>query len=134
MSIVSINPANGKKIKEYPTHTAQQVADKVASTHKAWLDWRFSDHATRTTLMNKMAAVLRKRKQELAELIADEMGKPLAQGLHEVEKCAVCCEYYAENAKTFLADVPIKTEASKSYVSYQPLGVILAIMPWNYPL
>lgn len=134
MSIVSINPANGQKIKEYPNHTPEQVADKVASTHKAWLDWKNSDHATRTSLMNKMAAVIRKRKKELAELITAEMGKPIKQSYAEVEKCAVCCEYYAQNAKDINADVLIETEASKSYTTYQPLGVILAIMPWNYPL
>jgi succinate-semialdehyde dehydrogenase / glutarate-semialdehyde dehydrogenase len=134
MSIISINPANGKKIKEYSVHSAQQVADKVASTHSAWLDWRNSDYETRALLLNKMAAVLRNKKKELAELLADEMGKPVTQGMLEVEKCAVCCEYYAKNAKAFLADVPISTEASKSFVAYRPMGVILAIMPWNFPL
>jgi succinate-semialdehyde dehydrogenase / glutarate-semialdehyde dehydrogenase len=134
MGIISINPANGKKIREYPMHTARQVADKVASTHTAWLDWKNSDHATRALLLNKMAAVLRNKKKELAELLADEMGKPVTQGVLEVEKCAVCCEYYATNAKSFLTDVLIPTEAIKSFVSYRPLGVVLAIMPWNFPL
>src|SRR3989344_5189927 len=83
--------------------------------------------------MKKAAAVLRKKKQELAEIAAVEMGKPITQGMGEAEKCAWVCEYYADNAEKFLADEPIKTENSKVYTKYQPLGVVLAVMPWNFP-
>ncbi|MBS1665390.1 MAG: NAD-dependent succinate-semialdehyde dehydrogenase [Bacteroidetes bacterium] len=134
MSIASINPANGQKIKDYPSHTPQQVSEKITATHKAWQTWKCTDPSTRAELLSKMAAALRTRKQELAELMADEMGKPITQGLSEVEKCAACCEYYAANAKIHLADTSIPTEASHSYVTFQPLGVILAVMPWNFPL
>ena len=89
---------------------------------------------TRTEKLLQLATVLRSRKQELAILMAQEMGKPVKQGLAEVEKCAVCCEYYADHAAAHLQDQLIPTEASKSYVSFQPLGIILAIMPWNFPL
>jgi succinate-semialdehyde dehydrogenase/glutarate-semialdehyde dehydrogenase len=134
MSIISINPSNGQQIKVYPEHTPEEVMQKMEQVHDTWNQWKKSAHETRSKLLNSMAAVLRNRKQQLAELMADEMGKPITQGLSEVEKCADCCEYYATNGPKHLADRIIETEATKSYVSFQPLGVILAIMPWNFPL
>lgn len=133
MSIASINPSNGKTIQTYNAHTLEEVAEKVAATDKAWHTWKKSDHATRAALLKKMSGVLTERKQELAELMADEMGKPLTQGFSEVDKCIACCEYYALHGKDFLADQLIATEATKSFVSFQPLGVVLAVMPWNFP-
>ncbi|HEY0175143.1 MAG TPA: aldehyde dehydrogenase family protein, partial [Pedobacter sp.] len=134
MNITSINPANGQVIKEYTALNETQVTEKIAQTHNAWLSWKKTSHEERSILMNKLAEVLRERKQALAVLMANEMGKPLKQGLEEVEKCAVCCEYYAVNGKTFLAEEHVQTEASKSYVTFQPIGVVLAVMPWNFPL
>jgi succinate-semialdehyde dehydrogenase / glutarate-semialdehyde dehydrogenase len=133
MSIISVNPANGKQIKEYATLNDEQSAEKIEQTHQAWLTWKKTGHEERRTLLNKLAAVLRKRKQELAMLMANEMGKPVVQGLSEIEKCAVCCEYYAENAASHLANKLIPSGASKSYATFQPLGVVLAVMPWNFP-
>jgi succinate-semialdehyde dehydrogenase/glutarate-semialdehyde dehydrogenase len=134
MKITSINPVNGQSIKEYTALTEQEAAEKIEETHTAWLSWKKTSHEQRRILMNKLAAIVRERKDELAILMANEMGKPVKQGLAEVEKCALTCEYYAANGEGFLTDQIIETEASKSYAAFQPIGVVLAVMPWNFPL
>jgi succinate-semialdehyde dehydrogenase/glutarate-semialdehyde dehydrogenase len=134
MKITSINPVNGQSIKEYTALTEQEVAEKIEQTHTAWLGWKKTTHEQRRALMNKLATIVRERKDELAILMATEMGKPVKQGLSEVEKCALTCEYYAANGEGFLTDQIIETEASKSYAAFQPIGVVLAVMPWNFPL
>jgi len=133
MSITAVNPVSGRKIKDYTEHNAQQVAEKIAQTHQAWLSWKETTHDERSRLLNNMAKVLRDRNQELAILMAEEMGKPIRQGHDEIEKCAVCCEHYARNAEHFLTDRPVNTEASKTFITFQPIGVVLAVMPWNFP-
>lgn len=133
MTIESINPATGEKIKSYTLHTEKEVSDKINATHNAWLSWKDSTFEERTRLLTKMAEVLISRKAELAKLMALEMGKPVTQGLAEVDKCASVCTYYAEHAKDHLADMPVETEATKSFVAFKPIGVALAVMPWNYP-
>lgn len=133
MPITSINPATGQPIQSYTEHSPQQVQEKIAQTQEAWKAWRLTPMDKRKEYLLNLATVLRNRKQALAELMALEMGKPIKQGLAEVEKCASCCEYYAEHAAIHLQDQLIPTEASKSYVSFQPLGIVLAIMPWNFP-
>jgi succinate-semialdehyde dehydrogenase/glutarate-semialdehyde dehydrogenase len=133
MDIYSINPANGKTVDHYRSHTNKQVEQNIAQTHEAWLKWRDTSHEERSKFLNNMAKVLLSQKNELARLMALEMGKPIKQGVAEVEKCASVCEYYADNAAGFLKDQLIKTEASKSFVTFQPIGVVLAIMPWNFP-
>ncbi|WP_295771835.1 NAD-dependent succinate-semialdehyde dehydrogenase [uncultured Mucilaginibacter sp.] len=133
MSIQSVNPANGQVIKVYEAHTDEQVAYKIKQTYDAWLRWRKSDSSLRSNLLLKLAAVLNKRKSELAELMAVEMGKPVKQGASEIDKCAAVCEYYADNAAKFLQEQIIETEAQKSYVTFNPIGVVLAVMPWNFP-
>lgn len=133
MTIESINPATGEKIKTYTLHTEQEVSDKINATYKAWLSWRDSSVEERARLLNKMADVLTSRKAELAKLMALEMGKPVTQGLAEVDKCASVCKYYAEHAKDHLADISVETEATKSFIAFKPIGVVLAVMPWNYP-
>jgi succinate-semialdehyde dehydrogenase/glutarate-semialdehyde dehydrogenase len=133
MKFTAINPATGEQGKSYNGigfEEAREIAKKAAAAQKEWKETPFSDRAID---MKKAAAVLRKRKRELAEIAAVEMGKPIAQGMGEVEKCALVCDYYAENAEKFLADEQIKTENSKVYTKYQPLGVVLAVMPWNFP-
>lgn len=134
MTIASINPANGQINKKYKVHTAKQVQQKIAQTHKAWQEWRLTSFQQRAKLLNQMAAVLNNRKGELARLMALEMGKPLKEGIAETEKCASVCTYYADNAENFLKEQPIATDASKSFVTFQPIGVVLAVMPWNFPL
>ncbi|HTE00231.1 MAG TPA: NAD-dependent succinate-semialdehyde dehydrogenase [Mucilaginibacter sp.] len=133
MSIISVNPANGKPLKHYRAHTPKQVEQKIAQTHKAWLNWKNTTHEERSKLLTNMAGVLQTRKKEFAILMAQEMGKPINQGVAEIEKCASVCEYYAANAAKYLSDQIIETDASKSFVSFQPIGLVLAIMPWNFP-
>jgi succinate-semialdehyde dehydrogenase/glutarate-semialdehyde dehydrogenase len=133
MDIISINPANGKQLKKYKAHTAKQVEKKIAQTHNAWLKWEETSFDERSNLLVNLGKKLLQRKDELAKLMALEMGKPLSQGVTEIEKCASACDYYAANAPSHLKDQLIKTEASKSYVTFQPIGVVLAVMPWNFP-
>lgn len=133
MSISSINPTNGKLIKSYKEDSEKQISWKIEKAHTAWLKWGNTSFSTRADLLKNAAALLLTRKLELATLMAKEMGKPIPAGIAEIEKCAAVCDYYAANGATFLKDEEIKTEASKSYVSFQPLGVILAVMPWNFP-
>lgn len=133
MSISSINPTNGKLIKSYKEDSDKQISGKIEKTHATWLKWRETSFSTRADLLKNAAALLLKRKQELATLMASEMGKPISAGISEIEKCAAVCDYYAENGAEFLKEEMIATEASKSYVSFQPLGVVLAVMPWNFP-
>lgn len=133
MSIQSVNPANGQTIKKYTTHTPQEVSTKIEQTHQAWLNWRTSAPSQRSQLLHKLASVLNTRKNALAELMALEMGKPIKQGVAEVDKCAAVCTYYADNAQSFLQDQLIETEAQKSFVTFNPIGVVLAVMPWNFP-
>lgn len=133
MLITSINPTNGKTIRTYKSHSTKQVNDKIEQANKAWSNWKDKSFDERAILIRKVASLLLRRKEELAKLMAIEMGKPLAGGMAEIEKCAAVCTYYADNAKTFLQDECIETEASKSFVTFQPLGVILAVMPWNFP-
>jgi succinate-semialdehyde dehydrogenase/glutarate-semialdehyde dehydrogenase len=133
MDIYSINPANGKTVGHYTSHSNKQVEKNIEQTHAAWLKWKDTPHQERSRHLVNMGKVLLSQKYELAQLMALEMGKPIKQGVTEIEKCASVCEYYAKNAAGFLKDQAIKTEASKSYVSFKPIGVILAIMPWNFP-
>src|SRR5687767_11673829 len=133
MGITSVNPANGKPIETYPEMTPEEAAAAVAQAHERWQTWRTTSFAARATLMKKTAGILRERKHELAKLMAVEMGKPLKQGVAEAEKCAWVCDYYADSAEAHLAPDVIKTESSKSFVAFEPLGIVLAIMPWNFP-
>jgi succinate-semialdehyde dehydrogenase/glutarate-semialdehyde dehydrogenase len=134
MKIKSINPANGETLKTYDEITPEQAAAAVESAHAAWISWRQTSFAERGLLMRRAGLTLRERRHELAKLMALEMGKPLKQGIAEAEKCAWVCDYYAENAEGHLAPDLIRTEGSKSYVAFEPLGVVFAVMPWNFPL
>ena len=133
MALESINPATNELIKTYDSYTEEEVDLKIYNAHQSWLLWRETGFEDRARFMSAAARILRSKKQYLAELMALEMGKPVKAGEAEVEKCAVCCDYYANNTAFFLKPEFIETEASKSYVNFQPLGVILAIMPWNFP-
>jgi len=133
MTIESINPFNGTLIKSYETHSAAEVDRKIRETHAAWNDWKKLSFAKRGEYLLNAARVLRGRRDELAKLMALEMGKNLKGGLAEIDKCADSCEYFARNAEAALTDEFIKTDASRSYVNFQPIGVILAVMPWNFP-
>src|ERR1700730_18321570 len=111
--------------------TLEDTASAIAQAQEAGQAWRATTFAERSGLMKKAAAILRNRKDELARLMATEMGKPLKQGVAEAEKCAWVCDYYADNAESILQPQAVKTEADRSYVTFEPLGVVLAVMPWN---
>jgi len=133
MFLKSINPVNGKVGKKYKLDTEKQVSRKINKASAAWEHWKKTPFDERKGFMLKTAEILRNEKKHLAGLMAIEMGKPVKEGIVEIEKCATVCEYYAANGESFLQDKLIEAGASKSYVSYQPLGVVLAIMPWNFP-
>lgn len=133
MAIQSLNPASGKLIKEYEPFTNEQVSETISNCNESYLKWKDVNYETRKTLMKNAADILRTRKKELAELMTLEMGKPLTQGIAEAEKCAWVCDYYAQNAETILQKEIIQTDASESYVQFDPIGVVLAVMPWNFP-
>ena len=129
----SINPANNILIKNYDEMTGPESADIISLADKAFKNWKETSFIHRSELMKNAAKVLRDNSEEYSVLMTIEMGKPIVQSRTEVEKCAWVCDYYADNAEKILAEEIIKTEATKSFVSYQPLGVILAVMPWNFP-
>ena len=133
MSIEAVNPATGKSIKTYTETTPDRVNTLIEQADRAFQGWRQTTFGERAALMRSAARVLRDNCDQYAVLMAMEMGKPITEGRAEVEKCAWVCEYYAENAEAFLTEEPIKTDASRSFVTFQPLGVVLAIMPWNFP-
>jgi succinate-semialdehyde dehydrogenase/glutarate-semialdehyde dehydrogenase len=133
MTIASVSPATGETLREFDEMPPDAVRGVVESVDRTQREWRETSFADRARLMRGAAEVLRKRTEACAGLMAGEMGKPLAGGRAEVEKCAWVCEYYADRAEEFLADEPVKTDASKSYVAFRPLGVVLAVMPWNFP-
>lgn len=131
--ITSVNPTTGETIQEYPEMSFKEVSDTIGQVHEAFLHWRKTDFATRAALMRQTGQTLRDRAAEYSRLMAQEMGKPVKDGRAEVEKCAWTCDYYADNAERFLQTEMVETDASKSFVTFQPLGVVLAIMPWNFP-
>ena len=133
MAMTAINPATGVTIEEYDEKNPQEVKQAISAANEAFYTWRRTGFGERTSLMKSAASVLRENASDYAILMANEMGKPVAQGKAEVEKCAWVCDYYAENAESFLKPEIVATDATKSFVTFQPLGVILAVMPWNFP-
>jgi acyl-CoA reductase-like NAD-dependent aldehyde dehydrogenase len=129
----SVNPATEEIIGSYLLHSDEQIEEKLRKAQETFLGWRMEKFSTRSDLMKKAAAHLRANKSKFAGIMTTEMGKPIVESEAEVEKCAWCCEYYAENAERFLHDEPRDSYAAESYIQYTPLGVILAIMPWNFP-
>jgi succinate-semialdehyde dehydrogenase/glutarate-semialdehyde dehydrogenase len=133
MSIETVNPATGEPLTTYDQFSDDDVDRTLEQTDERFERWSNRSFEERASLMNRASTVLENKKNSHADLMAREMGKPLDQARSEVEKCAWVCEYYAEHAEEFLSDDHRESDASKSYVSYQPLGTVLAIMPWNYP-
>ncbi|MAN59597.1 MAG: succinate-semialdehyde dehydrogenase [Flavobacteriaceae bacterium] len=129
----STNPYTGAEIATYKTLTKTEIKSKLEKAEARYHSWRETHFAKRKKLMMAAASELRENSDEYATTITQEMGKPISQSRAEVEKCAWVCEYYAQQAEDHLANELIETDAHKSYVSYEPLGVVLAIMPWNYP-
>jgi succinate-semialdehyde dehydrogenase/glutarate-semialdehyde dehydrogenase len=133
MSIQAIDPTTGETCKTYDEMTPAEVACVIERVHNAFLDWRGTRFAKRARRMKNAAQHLREHVDSYAVLMAQEMGKPFRDGRAEVEKCAWVCDYYADHAERFLQPEIIETGARKSFVTFQPLGVVLAIMPWNFP-
>ncbi len=133
MALESINPATGELIERFDEWSAAQTAEVVDKTQAAWLTWRGTGFVERATLMKKAAGILRDNADTYARTMALEMGKPIVEGRAEINKCAACCDYYAGHAEAILADEVIGSDARKSYVAHRPLGVVLAVMPWNFP-
>ena len=132
-TIKSINPATGKLAKEFPDWDIPVINPVIAAADDAFERWRRVEISQRAALFINMAKLLRQRAADYAQLMAVEMGKPVSQGEAEIEKCAWVCEHYAQHSADYLADRHIDTENSESFVSFQPLGVIYMIMPWNFP-
>ncbi len=134
MAIQSINPANGELLRSFEPLSDDALQQKIAIAAAAAKSYRETALNDRALWMRKLAVLIEQEADELAALMTSEMGKPIAGARAEALKCATGCRYYAENAGKILAPEVVRTEASRSYVRYDPLGVILAIMPWNYPL
>jgi succinate-semialdehyde dehydrogenase/glutarate-semialdehyde dehydrogenase len=133
MHMQSINPHTGKLIRLYRPQEDEEIDRLLNAAASAFHDWKKSAFADRAPLMRSVGRLLKERRQQLAELMADEMGKVIRDGLAEIDKCAECCDYYADNAQGFLANLAIQSDAKESYVAFDPLGPVLAIMPWNFP-
>ncbi len=129
----AINPATGELIREYAETPPGEVEAGIEKAHATWLEWKETTFAERAELMHAAAGVLRDNKEEYGRLMTLEMGKPISQGTAEAEKCAWVCDYYAEKAEEQLAPQVKASTATMSYVAFRPIGVVLAVMPWNFP-
>ncbi len=134
MTITTTNPATGEDLATYEVFSPDRVAAAIETADALHRRWRAETFADRAGVLRAVANELERRRDELAALMADEMGKPVTAGRSEVDKCTWACRHYAEHAEAHLADVPIETDNAKSYVHHTPLGVVLAVMPWNFPL
>ncbi len=132
-TFISTDPATGKEVASYEAHDQQQINELISQVQQTQGPWKNTSFARRSALMHQAAEILLREKEDFARMITREMGKPIAQARAEVEKCATCCDYYADHAGQFLAPEAVDTEYHQSYVSFQPLGVVLAVMPWNFP-
>lgn len=134
MIIHTINPSDGSILQDYSLSSFDECSEIIKNVHNGFSDWKKSTFTKRAELLLSLAEELLAKEHFFAELMAKEMGKPLKQGIAEVQKCVWACKYYAENAENFLRPLPIPTEAQYSGVAYNPMGTVFAIMPWNFPL
>lgn len=134
MGIKTINPSTGQLLKEYPLLTQSEIETAISSSYEDYLQWSQISYKNRAEKMQHIAELLLKNKKDYAKLMALEMGKPISAGIAEVEKCSLVCDYYAKNTETLLQPKSVQTEYQKSYITYEPIGLILTIMPWNFPL
>jgi aldehyde dehydrogenase len=131
--ISTINPATGQVIHSYEITDLEQISDIVSNARVAFAKWKKKDVVERCDYIRSLVRVLNKNKDQYSKIITQEMGKPVVQSYAEIEKCIWLCEYYCENAESFLRDQIIPTEFRKSFVSFEPLGIVVGIMPWNFP-
>lgn len=131
--MLSINPYSGEIIQSYPEYSSGEVDTILRQVDQAFQQWKLKNFEERSMLMRNLQAKLVEKKGDLAAIMVAEMGKVLREAIGEIEKCALVCSYYADNAGMFLKNEPVQTEAAESYISYQAIGTILAVMPWNFP-
>lgn len=132
-TIITKNPYTKEVLKSYELLSDEALLSKINTAEIQFEEWKYTSIKHRCKLLSNVSKLLLKRKEDYAKLMAEEVGKPITQGISEIEKCAWVCDFYAKNSDDFLADQIIKTDAEESFISYDPLGVILAIMPWNFP-
>jgi succinate-semialdehyde dehydrogenase / glutarate-semialdehyde dehydrogenase len=133
MAIATVNPTTGQVVQTFTPLNSDAIESAIATAAATFQTYRHTSFAARSGWLNQVATLLELRREEYGALMTLEMGKPLKAAMAEVDKCAWVCRFYAEQGETFLADEPIGTDASQSWISYQPLGVVLAVMPWNFP-
>jgi len=133
MAIASINPATGEKLKEFSPFDDAEIEKRLKRAEDAFRKYRRTTFTERSGLLHAVTELLFQEKEKFAEIVTLEMGKLFRDSVAEIEKCARGCRFYAENGERFLEDEPAQTDAAESYVQYQPLGPVLAIMPWNFP-
>lgn len=133
MSIQSLNPATEEIVASFDPLSEGDLQDVLDSTAESWTVWKSKSFSERSGLLKKAAAQLRSQSKELAEIMAVEMGKPIRMGEEEAFKCAAVCDYYADEGESMLAPLPVEGVGSKAYVSFEPLGTVLTVMPWNFP-
>lgn len=133
MAIETINPYNNKSVKKFDEISEKELESKIATADKTFQTWKNSSFAERSKLLNKVASLMKEKKRELSEMITLEMGKLIAQSESEIDMCISVYEYYAENAEEFLKDKDVEVEDGKAFIRNSPIGIILGVMPWNYP-
>ena len=131
--IETVNPATGQLGKSYDETSLDDARAAASAAHQAFLKWRRTSFAERSAVIHRTSEVLRARKDEFAQLMTEEMGKTLTDGRAEVEKCAFHCDWFADHAEAYLANEPVDFDGEEAFVTFNPLGIVLAIMPWNFP-
>ncbi|MEO6224866.1 MAG: NAD-dependent succinate-semialdehyde dehydrogenase [Sphingomicrobium sp.] len=132
-SIQTVNPATGEPGQSYDSNSIEDAKAAAVAAHCAYLAWRRTSFADRSAVVRKAGSILRERKQEFARLMTAEMGKTDDEGLAEIEKCAAHCDWFADHAATYLADQPLAIDGAEAFVTFNPVGIVLAVMPWNFP-
>src|SRR3954447_3271187 len=132
-TIQTVNPATGEAGRSYQPHILDDAKAAAVAARRTFLDWRRTSFAERSTILHKAAAILRHRKDEFARLMTEEMGKTFDDGRAEIEKCAFYCDWFADHAQDYLAEEPADIGGGEAFVTFNPLGVVLAVMPWNFP-
>jgi succinate-semialdehyde dehydrogenase/glutarate-semialdehyde dehydrogenase len=133
MAIETVNPTTGECVESYSALSEREIEDRVTAAHRASLSWRHAPVELRADVLRHAAELLEQRKLEYGRLMTQEMGKPLKAAIDEAAKCALGCRYYADHAASFVADEQISVDGERAFVAFEPLGVILAVMPWNFP-
>ncbi|TAH19948.1 MAG: NAD-dependent succinate-semialdehyde dehydrogenase [Cytophagales bacterium] len=133
MKFKTINPYNNRQIEDFETFSDEKIADMLYISSQAFITWKSKTYNERAEIFFKLSDILRTRQAAFADTVSKEMGKPIKEAKAEIMKCAWVCDYYAQHADKFLADEEVKTDASKSLITYEPMGTILGVMPWNFP-